>query len=260
MTELFVPPLVAGLLMTSVLALAGSGLLLTGSVWQALAVGQWAAAGGVAASVSGLAPAAVALGPAIVVVGLLRRAPPGERPPMAAFLTGLAATTLLAANFGGASMAAARWADGQIQFVSPAEVAVIAGLAGLSLTLAPLLTRHWLRTQLAPDLFPEGPASRWPWEAGWLVLVIVLGGLTLGLPAAMAGLLLPAWGAAHHARGLRSFLLRTQAISLSGFALAWAISLALDQPFAPVLTLAHAALAAVGHLAPARQQGPGEAR
>jgi len=248
--DLLLVPFVAGLLVTAVLALAGAGLFLRGSVWQALALGQWAAAGGVLASVLHwpVLPVALALGAG--VMALLQRTPDRERLPLAVFLAGLAAVTLLAANFSQASLAAAAWAEGQLYFAGPQELWAVAALALASLMLVPGLLKVWRHAQLAPDV----PAKRAPaaWlrltEIAWLVAAIVLGSMVLGLPAALASLLLPAWGAAHLARDLRGHFLWAQSLALAGFLIAWSLSLPLDQPFAPVLVLVNIVLALVARM------------
>lgn len=249
--DLLFVPFLAGLLVTGVLALAGAGLFLRGSVWQALALGQWAAAGGVLASVLHwpVLPVALLLGAG--VMALLQRSADRERLPLAVFLAGLAAVTLLAANFSQASLAAAAWAEGQLYFAGPAELWAVAALAIMSLMLWPGLRRVWLHAQVAPDVPATPPPAHWLrlTEIAWLVAAIVLGSLVLGLPAALATLLLPAWGAAYLARNLRGLFLWTQVIALSGFLIAWGLSLPLDQPFAPVLVLVNAALALAARLA-----------
>ncbi|WP_018863476.1 MULTISPECIES: metal ABC transporter permease [Thioalkalivibrio] len=248
--DLLLVPFVAGLLVTGVLALAGAGLFLRGSVWQALALGQWAAAGGVLASVLHWPVLAVALLLGAGVMALLQRSADRERLPLAVFLAGLAAVTLLAANFSQASLAAAAWAEGQLYFTGPAELWAVAILGVASLILWPGLRRVWLYAQIAPDVSAAPPPA--PWlrlvEIAWLVAAIVLGSMVLGLPAALATLLLPAWGAAHLAHNLRSLLLWALAIALAGFLIAWALSLPLDQPFAPVLVLVHTGLALLARL------------
>ncbi len=249
--DLLLVPFAAGLLITAVLALAGAGLFLRGSVWQALALGQWAAAGGVLASVLHwpVLPVALVLGAG--VMALLQRSPDRERLPLAMFLAGLAAVTLLAANFAQASLAAAAWAEGQLYFAAPRELGFVVALGVASVVLLPGLQRVWRHAQLAPDV-PATPAPA-AWlrltEIAWLVAAIVLGSLVLGLPAALATLLLPAWGAAHLARNLRGHILWAQALAVAGFLIAWGLSLPLDQPFAPVLVLVNVALAVAARIA-----------
>lgn len=249
--DLLLIPFVAGALTTGVLALAGTGLFLRGSVWQALALGQWAAAGGVLASVlhGPVLPVALLVGGGVMAV--LQRSPDRERLPLAIFLAGLAVVTLLAANFAQASLAAAAWAEGQLYFASPNELGAVITLGLVSLGLWPVLRRVWLHAQIAPDVaatLPPGPWLRLA-EVAWLVAAIVLGSMVLGLPAALATLLLPAWGAAYLAHNLFGLLLWTQALAMLGFLTAWSLSLPLDQPFAPVLVLVNAVLAGGARLA-----------
>ncbi len=239
MFEFLIVPFLAGLLVTAVLALAGNGLLLRGSVWQALALGQWAAVGGVLASALAWPAWLVSAVLGATIMALLQRCPDRERVPLGVFLGGLAAVTLLAANHARASLAAARWAEGQLYFVAGIDLVAIMGMAVASLAGRAGLERVWLYAQTSPDV----PANRAPGlfqrsiDLGWLVAAIVLGTLTLGLPAALATLLFPAWAASWFASDLKSLLRWTQILALSGFAGAWTLALALDQPFAPVLVL-----------------------
>ncbi|WP_019625875.1 metal ABC transporter permease [Thioalkalivibrio sp. ALJT] len=243
--DLLLIPFLAGVLITILLALAGAGLFLRGSVWQALALGQWAAVGGVFASILHwpVLPVALLLGGG--VMALLQRSRERERLPLAVFLAGLAAVTLLAANFAQASLAAAAWAEGQLYFAGPGELQAAVGLALLTVLMIPVLRRIWLHAQIAPDVAAASTPVLWQrlGEIVWLVAAIVLGSMVLGLPAALATLLLPAWGAAWLARNLTGLLLWTQGIAMVGFLTAWAISLPLDQPFAPVLVLVNVVLA-----------------
>ncbi len=232
-------PLLNGVLMTALLGLAGVGLLLRGSVWQVFAVSQWAAVGGVIASVM-LVPVLL---PALVLAGLAlaiqRHWQDAERLSLTLFLAGLAVVTLLAANLSQASLAAARWVDGQLYFTGSRELLWIALLAVLSVVLLPVLRRVWLHAQRQPDISGQpGPGLVWrAIELAWLVLIIVVGAQALGVPGAMATLLLPAWAAARMAKNLTGLLVWTQLLAQLGFVVAWVLSLSLDQPFAPVLVL-----------------------
>ncbi|MCG5514944.1 MULTISPECIES: ABC transporter [unclassified Ectothiorhodospira] len=243
-SDLLLAPFVAGLLVTFALAMAGVGLFLRGSVWQALALGQWAAVGGVLASVMHWPVLPVALGLGAGLMALLKRSRDKERLPLAAFLAGLAVITLLAANFAQASLAAAAWAEGQLYFAGAMELQASAALGVASLLLGPGLYRVWRNAQLLPDVSAAPPPSAWlRWtETAWLVATIVLGSMVLGLPAALASLLLPAWGAAYLVRDLRGFVLWTQGMAITGFLMAWSVSLPLDQPFAPMLVLVNTGL------------------
>ncbi|AGA34801.1 ABC-3 protein [Thioalkalivibrio nitratireducens DSM 14787] len=240
-------PFAGGLAVTLMLAFAGAGLFLRGSVWQALAVGQWAALGGVIAATVALpvVPVAVALAGAVMIV--LHRICDRERWPLALFLAGLALVTLFAANLPQANLAAARWAEGQVYFLDRELLRIIGGVAAASLLLAPLLARIWLFAQATPDVGLRS-THRGVFvvlEAMWWVGVLVLGSAALGLPAALAALLLPAWGAASVVRGLHGFLAGSLLLGAMVFLLAWVSALHFDQPFGPVFVLWALVIAAV---------------
>ncbi len=240
-------PFAGGLAVTLMLAFAGAGLFLRGSVWQALAVGQWAALGGVGAATFALpvVPVAVALAGAVMI--LLHRIRDRERWPMALFLAGLALITLFAANLPQANLASARWAEGQVYFLDRELLWIIGGVAAASLLLAPLLVRVWLYAQAVPDVGLRA-ANRGVFvvlEAAWWVGVLVLGTAALGLPAALAALLLPAWGAASVARGLNEFVAVSLLLGATMFLLGWVSALHFDQPFGPVFVVWALVIAAV---------------
>ena len=240
-------PFTGGLAVTLMLAFAGAGLFLRGSVWQALAVGQWAALGGVVAATVALpvVPVAVALAGAVMIA--LHRIRDRERWPLALFLAGLALVTLFAANLPQANLAAARWAEGQVYFLDRELLWTIVGVTAASGLLAPLLVRVWLYAQAAPDVGLRS-AHRGVFvvlEAAWWVSVVVLGTATLGLPAALAALLLPAWGASSVARGLHGFLAGSLLLGATVFLLAWLSALHFDQPFGPVFVVWALVIAAV---------------
>ncbi|TVP91552.1 MAG: ABC transporter [Pseudomonadaceae bacterium] len=239
MHDWFLLPLVNGLLTTLLLTLAGVGLLLRGSVWQVFAVSQWAAVGGVLASVLAVPVLLPALLLAALALVIQRRWRDAERLSLTLFLAGLAVITLLAANISQASLAAARWVDGQLYFTGVSELIWIAALVVLSGVLLPQLRRVWLWAQRQPDVSAQ-PGPAWYWrvlELAWLVLVIVVGAQALGVPGAMATLLLPAWAAARVAHNLAQMLVVSQLLALLAFVIAWVTSLWLDQPFAPMLVL-----------------------
>lgn len=235
----WVVPLVGGLAITLMLAFAGAGLFLRGSVWQALAVGQWAALGGVIAATAMLPLVPIAAILAGIVMLLLHRLRDRERWPLAFFLAGLALVTLFAANLPQANLAAARWAEGQVYFLDVEMFWTMGAALAASLVFAPLLIRTWLYAQAAPDVGPrsQNRSVFSVMEAAWWVGVLVLGTVGLGLPAALAALLLPAWAAASVAHGLRGFLVGSLLLGATAFLLAWFTALYFNQPFGPVFVV-----------------------
>lgn len=265
MIDLLLWPFLNGLLVASLLALAGAALFLRGSGWQALASCQSAAAGGVVASAMGLAVTPVALLTALLALGFMRRAGTGgganssgdpARMPLAVFLLATALTSLLAANLAAASLAAARWVEGEILFAVASDVVWAFGLSVLTLAALRKLTGRWLAEQCDPDRSAQVSAAGASakrlgqgLDLMWMTLVLVLGARTLGVPAALAVLLFPAWAAAHTASSYHGFLIYSQLLALAAMAAAWAPTVLWDQPFAPSLVLANAVLAAVVVLA-----------
>ncbi|SIT69342.1 zinc/manganese transport system permease protein [Ectothiorhodosinus mongolicus] len=239
-----------GLGMAAVLGLASAGLFLRGSIWQALAVSQWSALGGVFASTLALPILPVALGTAALAIAFLHWKNDAQRWPMLLFLGGIAGVMLLAGNFGQAELAAARWAEGQLYFVTR-DLSLVALLVLVaSAILFPRLLRQWLLTQAGPDL---GKGTRLSLsalllEASWWTCVIVLGTVTMGLPASLALLLLPAWAATPIARHARGFVLTSLVIAVFSYVLAWFTALYFDQAFAPVLVACLILITAVMHL------------
>ena len=232
-------PFVGGLLMAALLGLGGAAFFLKGSAWQGLALAQMSATGGLVASVLAWPLVPTALAFAGVLTAVLQNQKDQERLSLAAFLAALAMTTLLASNFSQASLAAARWMEGQVYFLAFKDSVWVLALGGLTLLLLPWLYRVWLLSQLGADRGGRiAPGHRLQLlDIAWRLLLVVLGSLTLGLPAALACLLLPAWTAALFARNLKALFLLSLALSQSVFLLAWMIALWGDQPFAPVLVL-----------------------
>jgi len=233
-------PFISGAGIALLLGLAGATLFLRSAIWQGLVVGQSAAAGGVLASVMALPLVPVALlFSALVSLLTRRKAKLQQERLLLAFLLCGALLTLLIINIPKASVAASRWLEGDVYFITQQDslwllLPIIMLVAGYS-----TLQRVWQHSQITPDRGSTLRPSRWGFlfEAFWQLLLIVLGCLFLGLSAALFLLLLPAWIAAFVVRGFKPFLLLSSLISLVLFAISWAVALVLDQPFSPILIL-----------------------
>lgn len=232
-------PFVGGVLMSLLLGLGGAAFFLRGSAWQGLALAQGASAGGLVASVLVWPLVPTALGCAAILMGVLQRYQDQERLSLVIFVLALATSTLLASHFSQASLAAARWTEGQVYFLTLNDLLWILTLALISLLLLPWLYRIWLWSQLGVHQRQQKLINRCGRlvDLGWRLMLVVLGSMTLGLPAALACLLLPAWTAALLARGYNHFLLLSSLLSGLAFLVAWVLALIWDQPFAPVLVV-----------------------
>ncbi|WP_028304753.1 hypothetical protein [Oceanospirillum maris] len=233
-------PFISGASIAFLLGLAGATLFLRSAIWQGLVVGQSAAAGGVLASVMALPLVPVALlFSALVSLLTRRKAKLQQERLLLAFLLCGALMTLLIVNIPQASVAASRWLEGDVYFITRQDslwllIPIMMLAVGYS-----TLQRVWQHSQIMPDRGCAPRLSRWRFlfEAFWQLLLIVLGCLFLGLPAALFLILLPAWIAAFVANGFKPFLLLSSLISLVLFVISWAVALDLDQPFSPILIL-----------------------
>lgn len=228
-----------GLGVSLLLGIGGAGLMLRGSVWQALAVSQWSAVGGVLASIIAwpvMTVAALTAGLSLVIVQVKRNS---EQWPLGLFLVGSATVLLLAGNFAQAELSAASWAEGQLYFVTSTLALSAALITGSALLTLPFFFQQWLRLQAQPDqgTFPKPNGWRLIAEAVWWTAIIVLATATVGSIATLAFLLFPAWIAALVSRNAVQFVCFAALFSVLGYLIAWTLALVLDQPFAPVLIL-----------------------
>jgi zinc transport system permease protein len=132
--------------------------------------------------------------------------------------------------------------EGQLYFAGPIDLA-----AALLLTLASAAALPWLMPQLLrARLLPQhgtqnatrGPRTRQRWHLGFDLLgatAMAVATASIGVMAAFALVLAPAWLAFRIAPSWRWTLLLTPTIGVLGYITAFAAALLLDQPFAPVL-------------------------
>ncbi len=238
MTELFGLPFLTGLAMAGLLPIAGVWLRLRGEWLAALAVAHIAGAGGVVA----LALALPALPGALfaAVLGMLGRHLPGAGNSAYGWLilAGWAATLLIAANSPLGETLARQVIEGQLYFTGALELGAAAALVALTLALRRRIDRNELATRLLPAPDPgERFRRRRIALASDVLLAAVLaaGTLSIGLMATFALVFLPAWTAFRQAGDWRRAGRQAVGIGVVGYLAAFALALALDQPFAPVL-------------------------
>jgi zinc/manganese transport system permease protein len=153
---------------------------------------------------------------------------------------GWALAVLLAANHPLAERLGHALFDGQLYFAGSEQLWLAAGGGGLALTLLRRLSRHLLLARIYPDIFRLRGGRAWPIEIGFdllAALCLALATMTLGVMGAFALVFIPPWLAFRRAKigvpGLRFAL----TLGLLAYLGAFALALALDQPFGPVLTL-----------------------
>lgn len=261
---LFRVPLAAGLLLALVLPPVGVLLRLRGEWLAALGLAHLAAASALAGLAAGVP--AVLGAPLGAVAGALAKGLVGVRGNTAyAFmvLTGWTATLLTAANTPLGEAMGHALADGQLYLAGPVQLGAAAGLALAAAVALPWLTPRLVRAHFFPRHEQANRLPAWRWHLGFdllaaLAMAVATG--TLGLMGAFALVFVPAWAAFGLAAGWRGAVLTATGFGVVGYLLAFAVALAFDQPFGPVLVavLVLAALPATlpGRLARGRQRPP----
>lgn len=238
---LFRLPFAAGLPIALVLPLLGALLLLRAEWLAALGLAHLAAAGALGALAIGLTPI---IGGALAALGggALKAWSGARGNAVFGFmiLGGWATLILVAANSGVGSAAGQALIEGQVYFAGWLEL-IAAGLLALVVAmLLPWLMPRLLRARLFPHHDPANRLPAWRWHLTFDLLAaigIAIATATLGLMAAFALVLVPAWVAFRLATGWSWALLLCAAIGAGGYVLAFALALVLDQPFGPVLVL-----------------------
>lgn len=240
---LFLLPFLTGLCLALLLPVLGCFLRLRDEWLAALAYAHVAAAGALMALIAGVAPQLGGIGAAALVAAGKRffseRFAGG-----AAFalllLGGWALAVLLAANQPLAERLGHALFDGQLYF-SDTDNFYLALLWSLFAVPALLwLSRHLLLARIYPAYFQARHLPVWPVLSGFDLLAalsLALATLTLGVMGSFALIFVPPWIVFRRAPSWRSGLLLAALVGVLGYVAAFALALALDQPFGPVLAL-----------------------
>lgn len=248
--SLFLMPFLTGLVLAAALPVVGAYVLLRDEWIAALALAQVAAAGALAAAALGGPAALGALGAALGVAalkGLLGRT--GNAGYGVVLLASWAVALLLLANLPLAEALGRALFDGQLYFTGAAHLAGAVALGAALAVAMPRLSPRLLRDRLFPGYHEANgePVRRMRVAFDVLVAVAVaLATASIGVMAAFALIFGAPLAAYRVARGWRPALLAAAALGLGGYLVGFALALAADQPFGPVLVLA---LLAVGALA-----------
>jgi zinc transport system permease protein len=223
--------------------LLGCYLRLRDEWLAALAYAHVAAAGALAALVGGLAPAAGGVAAAALAGGakrFLATRLAGGASHALLLLAGWAVAVLLAANHPLAERLGHALFDGQLYFSGSSQLWLVAIAAPLALLVLRTLSTRLLLATVYPDFFRARGSAEWPAHAGFdllAALVLALATMSLGVMGAFALVFIPPWLAFRRARDWRRGLLVALAIGVAGYTGAFALALAFDQPFGPVLAL-----------------------
>jgi zinc transport system permease protein len=249
--ELFAVPFLTGLVLALLLPVLGAYLRLRDEWLAALAYAHVAAAGALLALVSGAAPAlggVLAAGLAGAAKRLVAIRLPGGAGYAVALLGGWALAVLLAANHPLAERLGHTLFDGQLYFADATQLGVITATCAGGLLVLQRLSRQLLLARLYPDFFRLRGLRTWPGEGGFDVLAAVLLALAtmgIGVMGAFALVFIPPWIAFRRAGNWRAGIIWSMVIGVAAYVIAFALALALDQPFGPVLALMLAAVALI---------------
>jgi zinc transport system permease protein len=243
-------PFAVGLLLAAVLPLLGALLVLRDEWLAALGYAHLAAAGALLGLAAGLP--AVAGGLAAALGGAAAKGAGGARGNAVygfMILGGWAALLLIAANTALGEQLGHALIEGQLYFAGPADLAAALVLTLTAAVALPWLMPRLLRARLLPqhELANRLPARRW--HLGFDLLAaagMAVATAGMGLMAAFALVLVPAWLAFRLAPGWRWTLGLASASGVLGYLVAFAAALILDQPFAPVLVGVLLATASAG--------------
>ncbi len=236
---LFRLPLTTGLLLACVLPLLGALLMLRDEWLAALGLAHIAAAGALAGLAVGLP--AVAGGTLTAVIAGGAKALLGARGNAVygfMILAGWSALLLLGANTGLGDAVGHALIEGQLYFAGVADLVAAALLALIAATLLPWLTPRLLRARLFPRHDSANRLPAWRWHLGFDLLAatgMAVGTASIGLMGAFALVFVPAWLAFRIAPGWRWTMALCALIGIVAYLAAFALALALDQPFGPVL-------------------------
>lgn len=238
-TDLFLLPFLAGLPLALLLPLLG-GLLRLRDEWLAtLGLAHLSTTSGLAGLAAGLP--VVWGAPLGALAGALFKHFVGQRSNSAyglMILAGWATTLLIAANTALGDALAHGVVDGQLYFVGVREALASAAIVLTGLLLLPWLTPRLIRARLFPSHETANRLPAWRWHLGFDLLValaVAVATATLGLMATFALIFVPAWMAFRLAPDWRRGQALALGAGLGGYVAAFALALALDQPFGPTL-------------------------
>ncbi len=236
---LFGMPFMTGLVLALFVPLVGLLLRMRDEWLAALGLTHLTAAGGVAGAVFGwpaLASALIAGGAGALVKGWMRQ--PGNTVFAAMMLAGWAAVLLISANHVHAHLLGQALIDGQLYFTGSGHLVTALLLVAAGVPLLARLAPRLIRELLFPghQSGNDAPVRRWHITFDLLaVATVAIAALALGIMAAFALVLLPAWIAFGIAGSTRAAAWIAAGIGVCAYGIAFVGALVFDQPFGPVL-------------------------
>lgn len=241
-SELFLLPFLTGLGLAVLLPLLGSYLHLRDEWLAALAYSHVAAAGALLGQLFGVPPQLGGVGAGGLAAALRRLAArrlAGATGLVLLLLGGWSGSILVTANQPMAERLGHALFDGQLYFAGQEQLLWVACVLPPALFLLWRFSRVLLLARLYPDFFKLSGIKAWPTQAGFDLLVAMMLALAttgMGVMGAFALVFVPPWVAFRRARSWRGGLIMALVLGVLSYVAAFALALALDQPFGPVLT------------------------
>jgi zinc/manganese transport system permease protein len=250
---IFLWPLLTGAIFAALLPVLGMYLRLRQEWLAALAFAQVAAAGSLGGAILGIPPQVGALActcTAAAFKGWLAKT--GNNGYALLMITGWAVAILMLANVPIAEHLGHALFDGQLYFTGVTHFAFGAGFLAVLAAVLPWLSRKLLLERMFPDFFRASGLSARKFHLIFDLLVaagLALATASIGVFGAFGLVFVPSMIAYWIGPNWRGALWVAVGISLLAYAAAFALALALDQPFGPVLVLVLAGLAVLGYVA-----------
>lgn len=247
--SLFLKPFLTGLAYAVLLPLLGCYLRLRDEWLAALAFTQVAAAGALGALALAAPPIIGGLAAAGLAALLKHRSSHvGNAVYALMYLAGWGAAVMLVANLPLAERLARALFDGQLYFSGNDHLLAAWIVLPLALAWLARLSRTLLLARFLPGhLLATGrPEARF--HLGFDLLVagtLAFATMSIGVAAAFALIFVPAWIVCESVNGWRRALVFSALIGLAGYAAAFVLALALDQPFGPILAIVFSLMAAL---------------
>jgi zinc transport system permease protein len=245
---IFALPFVNGLLLAMVLPAVGAYARLRGEWLASLGIGQAAAAGIVLAAffslpvgVGALLVAALAA-PAKTLLGR----DDGDDTYAVMLLGGWSLSLLLAANTAHGEDLSRALLQGQIYFTGRSHLVGIVAVVLAVAVLLPKVSSRLLLGRFFPEHFLANGVANPRHEMMFDMMVAVtlaIAASVVGVMGAFALVFLPPWVAFRFAGGWRSTVAWSAGLGLTAYVVSFALAIALDQPYGPVLVATLLAMA-----------------
>ena len=236
---LFRDPLLVGLVLSPLAAVLGCWLRVRDEWLACLGYTHAAGAGGVLAAAIHVPMLPAAMAAACAAGGVkaaLGRV--GNEAFAVMLLSGWSVALLLAANHPRADVVGRVFLDGQILFASRDQLWVALGVAVIALASLPVLSPRLLRQRFQPAHHRANRRTHWASGLAFDLLVVLsmaVCSMAMGVMAAFAMVLVPAWIAWRLARGWHMTLWLSAGLAVIAYLCAFLLAILLDQPFGPVM-------------------------